>query len=139
MQPDLKINLKMDLKQTLLKRLPIAGRNWLAVLMFTVLMVAFLAKAAQFNLVGNLQLLAIIVAPIGIVAVGQTLVVLIGGLDLSVGSMVALIGVITAMLTSRGVGPLSAMPPVLAVLVGLAVATALGWLHGKLISRFHLA
>src|SRR5579859_2082407 len=104
MQQDLNVTFKLNLKNIVSKHLPWASqpRGGAAAIVFAALTLAFLAMAVQFNLVGNLQILAIIIAPIGIVAVGQTLVVLLGGLDLSVGSMVALVGVITAMLTATG-------------------------------------
>ncbi|MHB8629703.1 MAG: ABC transporter permease subunit, partial [Aggregatilineales bacterium] len=142
MQQDLNVTFKLNLKNIVSKHLPWASqpRGGAAAIVFAALTLAFLAMAVQFNLVGNLQILAIIIAPIGIVAVGQTLVVLLGGLDLSVGSMVALISVITAMIAaSTNAGPLSSLSPWLAVVVGLAAATGIGWLHGKLISHFHLA
>jgi len=50
----------------------------------------FLTRAMQLNLAGNLQILAQSMAIIGIVSLGQTLVVLTGGVDLSVGSLMAL-------------------------------------------------
>src|SRR5690349_4168549 len=132
MQQDLKINLKQAPKRISLKRISWKNisANWLPTILFVTLLVVFLAKAVQFNLIGNLQILAIIIAPIGIVAAGQTLVVLIGGLDLSVASMVALISVVTATLTASGIGPFSSLPPVVAVLVGLSLATVIGWIHG---------
>ncbi len=143
MQQNINVTFKPSyLKNIIAKRLPwvTQPRDGAPVIVFAVLVVAFLVMAVQFNLVGNLQILAMIIAPIGIVAVGQTLVVLLGGLDLSVGSMVALISVITAMIAaSTNTGPLSSLSPLFAVGVGLAAATGIGWLHGKLISHFHLA
>ncbi len=141
MQQQLHVTLKTGLKNALARRLPWVNqpRDGAAVIGFAVLIVTFLLMAVQFNLVGNLQILAMIIAPIGIVAAGQTLVVLVSGLDLSVGSMVGLISVITAMIAAANLGPLSSLSPILAVCAGLAIATGIGWLHGKLISHFHLA
>lgn len=141
MHQDSNITLKPGLRNNVVKRLHWVSqlRDGAATAFFITLIVAFLAMAIQFNLVGNLQILAMTIAPIGIVAVGQTLVVLGGGLDLSVGSMVALISVITATLSAANFGPFSGLSPLVAVAVGLSVATGIGWLHGKLISHFHLA
>lgn len=94
----------------------------------------FLLRALNYGLVGNLQVLAISMATIGIVAAGQTVVVLTGGVDLSVGSLVALTSVVAAKLATIGF-----LPPYLAAAIALAIATAIGWLHGWLISRFRLA
>jgi simple sugar transport system permease protein len=68
-----------------------------------------------------------------VVAVGMTFVILTGGIDLSVGAVVALATVLLAVLVQRlGISPLLAIPLV------LAAGSALGLLHGVLIQRFRL-
>ena len=68
---------------------------------------------------------------VGIVAIGMTFVILIGGIDLSVGSVAGLTGV----LLGRGLEHFPiAVAIVLAVLAGIAV----GFLSGVLIARFGL-
>jgi simple sugar transport system permease protein len=68
-----------------------------------------------------------------IVAVGMTFVILTGGIDLSVGAIVALTTTVSASLVERhGVSPLIAIPLV------LAVGAAFGLVHGLLIQRFGL-
>jgi simple sugar transport system permease protein len=68
-----------------------------------------------------------------IVAVGMTFVILTGGIDLSVGAIVALTTMISASLVQEhGVSPLVAIPLV------LAVGAAFGLVHGLLIQRFGL-
>jgi ribose transport system permease protein len=117
-------------------RLPkIHPRDLIVVVTLTLLLLIFVTKALQFGLVGNLQILAITMATVGIVSIGQTLVVLTGGVDLSVGSIIALTGVIIAYLTTASVG----FNPWIAAGVGLLIATAMGWLHGIFITRFKLA
>ena len=63
--------------------------------------VLFVARSLSVGLLGNLQILATTMSTIGIVAAGQTLVVITGSIDSSVGSLVALTGVITADISSR--------------------------------------
>ncbi|MDT0687230.1 ABC transporter permease [Autumnicola psychrophila] len=74
-------------------------------------------------------------------SVGMTLVVLTAGIDLSVGSILALCGAVSATLVSYGLeleifnlfvgfGPLSA------IMVGIAVGWCLGWFNGWTITRF---
>lgn len=74
-------------------------------------------------------------------SVGMTLVVLTAGIDLSVGSILALCGAVSASLIKYGVeleafnlfvgfGPLSA------IMIGIAVGWALGWFNGWTITRF---
>jgi len=68
-----------------------------------------------------------------IVAVGMTFVILTGGIDLSVGAVMALTTMLSASLVERhGVSPLVAIPLV------LAVGALFGLLHGVLIQRFGL-
>jgi hypothetical protein len=62
------------------------------------------------------------------VAIGMTLVIISGGIDLSVGPTAALSAVLTAMLMTSGV------PVVIALLAGLAVGLVCGFLNGALIS-----
>ncbi len=113
-------------------------RDWIALAVLALLLIVFITRAIQFGLIGNLQILAIAMSTVGIVSIGQTLVVLTGGIDLSVGSLVALTGVITAYLTTAS-SPLGALNPWLAAGIGLLLATGIGWLHGIFITRFKLA
>ncbi|MBK8251957.1 MAG: ABC transporter permease [Polyangiaceae bacterium] len=64
---------------------------------------------------------------VGTAAVGMTLVILLGGIDLSVGSLVALTTVITARLLQNGMSAASA------AMVGIFAATAIGAINGGLI------
>jgi ribose transport system permease protein len=76
-------------------------------------------------------------------SIGMTLIILSGGIDLSVGSVLALAGAVAAGLFKNGI-PLefwgvSVEPTVLgAMVVGIAVGLALGWINGFLITRFRL-
>ncbi len=74
---------------------------------------------------------------IGIIAVGMCFVIISGGIDLSVGSMAALIAGVTILLMNR-LGA-QALSPVLVVALGMAFAVLLGALfglaHGLLITR----
>lgn len=103
-----------------------------------VLLVAFSVLSPAFRQVGNLLLIATMASTIGIVAVGQTLVLLIGGIDLSVSSVVALSGMVAASLMKYGLGPIPALTGSaswLAILLGLAVGTLIGAAQGWLIAN----
>jgi len=76
--------------------------------------IVFAALAPQFLSLDNLVNVAISIAVIGILAVGMTFVILTGGIDLSIGSVVALAGVIAAIVAQK------------TGLVGLGFAAALG-------------
>lgn len=62
------------------------------------------------------------------VAIGMTLVIIGGGIDLSVGASAALSAVLTAMMMAAGV------PLGLALLAGLGIGLACGYINGALIS-----
>ncbi len=80
------------------------------------------------NLINVLQQISIN----AIIAVGMTFVLLLGGIDLSVGAIVAFTGLIMAILMK------SEMNVWLAILIGLVGASLLGYINGFLISKFKL-
>jgi ribose transport system permease protein len=67
---------------------------------------------------------------LGLVALGMTFVILTGGIDLSVGALLAVAGVVTAILSPRGA--------VIAVVGGLGAATLLGIVNGVLIAKVRI-
>ncbi|MET3290574.1 UNVERIFIED_CONTAM: D-xylose transport system permease protein [Brevibacillus sp. OAP136] len=80
---------------------------------------------SPFNIVN----VATQIAAPGILAVGMTFVILTGGIDLSVGSLLALTGVIVAI-----AAPVIGWP--LAVLLAILLGTVVGMFHGLCITRF---
>jgi ribose/xylose/arabinose/galactoside ABC-type transport system permease subunit len=97
-------------------------------------LIIFSILSTPFRRLDNFMLIALVASLVGIVAVGQTLVLLIGGIDLSVGSVVALTGVVAAGLM-KGVDPLPPLPSFLAIGVSLIFGTAVGGLQGWLITN----
>jgi len=70
-----------------------------------------------------------------IIAVGMTLVIITGGIDLSVGSLVALASVVTALLIRTYGGPAAGNATVaLAVTAGIGVCAGLGVFHGLVVT-----
>jgi ribose/xylose/arabinose/galactoside ABC-type transport system permease subunit len=69
---------------------------------------------------------------LGIAAIGVTLVILSGGIDLSVGSVVAFSSILIATMVGNGVSPL------VAILITLLVGALFGSLMGSLIQWFEL-
>lgn len=67
-----------------------------------------------------------------ILAAGMTFVILTGGIDLSVGSGLAVAGVVAVWLASKGV------PGVIDVLAGLGIGSLAGMLNGVFVARFKL-
>ncbi|HVB32326.1 MAG TPA: ABC transporter permease [Gemmatimonadaceae bacterium] len=91
----------------------------------------FAAIAPGFLSLANAVNIALSIAVTGILAVGMTAVILTAGIDLSVGSVVALTGVAGAMAASHGVLPATAAL-VAAVLVGVATGVVNGTLTAYL-------
>jgi ribose transport system permease protein len=100
---------------------------------FLLMLVVFGLSSKYFFTVENLLNIAKQSSIIAVIAFGMTLVIISGGIDLSVGSVVALSAVVMATLMKKGVAP------VLAVALGFGVGIAAGLLNGVFISRVKLA
>ncbi|HWR43858.1 ABC transporter permease subunit [Sporomusa sp.] len=83
----------------------------------------------RFLTVNNLLNVTRQVSLNAIISVGMTLVILTGGIDLSVGSIVAMAGSITAGLMSAGQGMGTA------IIAGIAIGSILGAINGLLITK----
>ncbi len=83
----------------------------------------------SFSSSNNLETIARQTAIVGSAALGMTLIIISGGIDLSVGSMIALVTVVIAALLQAGVDPL------LAALAGVGVGALCGFTNGFLITR----
>lgn len=86
----------------------------------------------QFFAPTNLELMARQMAIVSIAAVGMTIVIVSGGIDLSVGSMIALVTVVIAQLLRMDVSPW------LAALGGIATAALCGLINGVLITQLRV-
>jgi ribose transport system permease protein len=81
----------------------------------------------------NIANTANLVGLFGIFAIGQGFVIITGGIELSVGSMIAILGVIFIdMIANKG------MPWPLAALLVIAIALVMGLVHGLLITKMKL-
>jgi ribose transport system permease protein len=103
---------------------------------FVLLVVVCLATGAKnhafFSLV-NVQNTARLVGLYGIFSIGAGLVIITGGIDLSVGSMFALLGVLLCVTLSE-----KHWNPILAIGMSLALSVGLGSFHGFLITKAKL-
>jgi ribose transport system permease protein len=92
-----------------------------------------------FLLASNLRNVANQITVIAIIAIGMTMVIISAGIDLSVGSLIALSAVVTATLIGRlGGEGAPAAATILASLGGIAIAAATGGLSGFMITRFRI-
>jgi ribose transport system permease protein len=109
------------------------------IIAFLLLCLAFWwQKPDVFLKPANLAVIMRFVATFGLLAIGEVLVIITGGIDLSVGSMTALTGVLVATLMMNGlffVPPLGIVP---AVVIVLAFAALVGLWHGFCITKLHI-
>lgn len=85
----------------------------------------------KFLTVNNLQNLLRQTAIYGVIAIGMTFVIMSGGIDLSVGAVVGLSGVLSAMFMSTKAAV--AWPVPLAILVAVAISSLVGLINGAII------
>lgn len=95
-----------------------------------VLVIVFSILKSSFTSSGNIVTIVTISAILGIVTLGQTVVLISGGFDLSVGGVVPLAGVIFALLATHGFSFPVAL--VLTVLMGVVVGTINAVVIGRL-------
>jgi len=113
-------------------------RSWLNILGPVLGLVAVyglfvLIAPASFATARNMETIARQTTIVGMAALGMTLVIICGGIDLSVGSIVALSTVVIAwLLQHAGVGPLTA------AVGGVAAAAFFGLISGLLITRLRV-
>jgi ribose/xylose/arabinose/galactoside ABC-type transport system permease subunit len=101
-------------------------------LMFVFILFAAL-RPKTFLTVDNLQIMMLQTAVVGTAALGMTMVIISGGIDLSVGSAIALSVVTIGVLLEKNVSP------ALAALGGVMMGTLCGAMIGLLITRLRLA
>lgn len=101
-------------------------------LFFVVVLFAAL-RPQTFATFDNAQLILLQTAVVASAALGATLVIVSGGIDLSVGSSIALCTVSIALLLARGVSP------IVAILGGVLTGALCGLLIGVLVTRAKLS
>jgi ribose transport system permease protein len=92
-----------------------------------VVLAVFSVLSPNFRTLDNLSVLLVNGTVIAFLALGQTFVLLTGGIDLSTGANVAMNGVLAALVMQSGI------PWPIAALVALAAATSLGVVNGLLV------
>ena len=87
----------------------------------------------QFLSATNLQNMARLIGAYGIFSIGLGIVIITGGIDLSVGSVFALLGVLLSIMLAEW-----GWPAALAVAAVVAIAMMLGAIHGLLITKLRI-
>ncbi|MEP6800204.1 MAG: ABC transporter permease [Lapillicoccus sp.] len=110
------------------------GHPWISPLLLLVLtIVVFSFVNPRFLLANSLSLLVQQTAVVAALALGQTLIILTAGIDLSVGAIAILSTMIMASLAAN-----NGVPGVLALLIGIAFGFLAGYLNGLLVTRINL-
>ncbi|MFI5683089.1 ABC transporter permease [Streptomyces sp. NPDC051636] len=90
--------------------------------------VFFSLSTDQFLSGGNFSLIIQQVMVVGTLAIGQTLIILTAGIDLSCGAVMAFGGILIAKLAAEGT-----VPPLVAIALGLGVCALFGLVNGALV------
>jgi fructose transport system permease protein len=88
----------------------------------------FTTQSDRFLDAANFSLIIQQVMVVGTLAIGQTLVILTAGIDLSCGTAMALGSIVMTKLATH-----SGVPPVLAILLGIATCMIIGFVNGGLV------
>lgn len=111
----------------------LVSRQVFVVLLVFLIVLSFLSlKTDTFLSHKNLASLSRNFSWLAIVSLGQSMVIIIGGIDLSVGATMALAGLVAAHGMQLG------LPVLLAMCGGLLVGVIVGWINGTLVSRVKL-
>ncbi|MGO2082999.1 ABC transporter permease subunit [Vagococcus sp.] len=104
-----------------------------SVIALVILMVIITILNPDFVSINNLLNLLRQVSINGFIAYGMTFVILTGGIDLSVGSILALSGAFTGGLLADGISP------IIAIIAGMLTGAALGAINGLLVTKGNMA
>ncbi len=109
------------------------GRQYGIYIVLLALILFFSIASENFFVSSNLLNVARQVSMMGIAAVGFAFVLLLGGIDLSIGSLVSLVNIVTAWLMVN-----AGWNPVLAVIVALVLSAVVGFSNGWIIATLQM-
>lgn len=99
------------------------------VLILIMLMIVLTVMKPVFMTGNNIMTILLQTAVIAVIAIGETLVIITSGIDLSVGSLVAISGVASAIFMRDG------MNMVLACILGILISAACGLINGFIVAK----
>ena len=106
------------------------NREFNLVILIVVLLIVVLTRAPHFLELGNVERIVNDTAILIMVAAGQLLVILTGGIDLSVGSTIAFSGMAASMINQYN----PTMPVLLILAIGILIGTLLGAFNGACVA-----
>jgi ribose/xylose/arabinose/galactoside ABC-type transport system permease subunit len=105
-------------------------------LAFLLLFIFFYSQSPKvFLKPANLAVIMRFIATFGMLSIGEVLIIITGGIDLSVGSLTALTGVIVATLMLKGVAGLQVLGMVPSILIVLCIGVLFGLWHGFFVTK----
>ena len=115
------------------KRKPINFQAFGIYVAVVVLVIVLSLLSPVFLTIGNLRDVAISASVNAIIGLGLTFVIITGGIDLAVGAMASLVGIVSGtLMVSLG------FEPVVALLIGLVVGLVAGMVNGLLVTKLKL-
>jgi ribose transport system permease protein len=102
-------------------------------LVIILLCIVFSLSSPYFLTVDNITTVLRQVSVLGVVAVGQTIIFLIGGVDISVGANAAMTGCLTAFLMTK-----TGIHPVLCLLLGMLLGLFIGFVNGLIVTKLRI-
>ena len=121
----------MTTLETILRKIRHAQLGPLVGLVLVISIFSLLRPTTFLNW-NNFEIMLLQSSVVGMAALGMTLVIVSGGIDLSVGSTISLCTVIVALLLQSGT------PPFLAAIGGILTGSACGLLTGSLVTRLRV-
>lgn len=103
-----------------------------ALLTLGLLILVFSFTSPAFLSVNNGLTVLLQTSVVGLLAIGMTMVIITGGIDLSVGSVLALAGVVAGLTIKAG------LPVFPAMLLGIAAGAACGFVNGVVITKMRI-
>lgn len=115
------------------KYIPQPGRReYITFLLLLIEIVIFGLSAKNFFLASNLYQVIQNAAEIALISIGMNIVIILGGIDLSVGSMLGVVAVIVGYMLEAGINP------IYIVAVAIITGVFLGFLNGFIVSKLKI-
>lgn len=135
------INKKGGITKTDVQQFLLRGRAFIALILVTAV---FASLSPQFLTTENIVIMSKHVAINALLAIGMTFVILTGGIDLSVGSIVGMVAMIAGGLINEGImlpqlGIIIYPHTWMIILLSLLLGTLAGAISGYIITRFNVA
>jgi len=102
-------------------------------LVLLILIAFFSLTSSAFLVPSNLFNVARQISMLGIASVGMAFVLLLGGIDLSIGSQITLVNIVAAWLMVKG-----GINPLLAALIAIGMSTTIGFINGWIIANINM-